>query len=59
MDHIVRRVVRLRFPRYEEPRVRWRVWTSLMAHLPHAIKHRWTEPISVSRESIRRWESPR
>lgn len=59
MDHIVRRVARLRFPRYEEPQLRWKVWTSLMSHLPHALGHRWREPITVSRESIRQWESAR
>jgi hypothetical protein len=59
MDHIVRRVARLRFPRYEEPQLRWKVWTSLMFHLPHALGHRWREPITVSRESIRQWESAR
>ncbi|MEO8481494.1 MAG: glycosyltransferase family 2 protein [Acidobacteriota bacterium] len=57
MDHMVRRLARLRFPRYDEPQLRWKVWTSLMFHLPHALAHRWREPISVPRESIRQWES--
>jgi len=57
--HVVRPVVHLRFPRYAEPRLRWKVWKSLMAHLPQALRHRWREPITVRRESIRQWESTR
>ena len=59
MDHMVRRVARFRFPRYEEPQLRWKVWSSMMSHLPHVLAHRWREPIAVRRESMRQWESPR
>lgn len=56
-QHVVRPVLRLRFPRSTEPRHRWRVWRSLVGLMPHALRHRWREPIVVSRASLLRWES--
>jgi GT2 family glycosyltransferase len=55
--HIVAPVSRLRWPRRAEPSHRWRVWRSLVRLLPSALRHRWREPIVVSRASIRRWET--
>ncbi|HWB29125.1 MAG TPA: glycosyltransferase family 2 protein [Vicinamibacterales bacterium] len=57
VHHVVAPLVRLRWPKRAEPSHRWRVWRSLVRLLPSALRHRWREPIVVSRVSILRWET--